>query len=660
MIDQLPIRRWTTRVLAAGAVLAAGCTAAPPSSATQDDELRSAGLLPVKTRIDPACPTRRFVGIRAAAQCPSPHNSRTGRWRVGTPFASMYHQGGLPAQLDRYCMYEWEGSGTPDTRLLPPDGHRRASDWLDPDCQVVAPLGSAFETTLAPSLESAFMKQVQAAPLGVGSAHERASLISIIDASPGTPGNPTAMAGRSTHGYTVGRLARQVACQDPDDTNPARGCMAYLDSPLALPRVDKDTVDYASGGYFGSHVDLAAAIFDAVARYDDQGAAPIHHHILNLSVGWSPQYGGANPTDPRTPAPIRAVYDALEHARCGGALIIAAAGNTTGGPGPHTSGMMYPAAWTTESASCGGHLLVAAGGVNGNDGPLANGRPNSMPRLVVPGQHGVAKDRAFAQYRTYTPALSGTSVSAAVLSGAAAVVWGYNGTLSPEQVIETVYQGAFDLGVPADVCSASSCSVRRVSVCGAIQAACSSGAPACPSPLPTCAPIDAPDAPDPNFGGQPLIANLANSVSTTFSFTAPNQGYVAGCDAYVRASSAVPDEVCPLRFQTTAVARPYVDPQPGVPVCPECFMVLGKSTMTGYFAINPDLPGVAKSVTLDMTVDGESFAFELEPGSWSPGDVFKVVGIPLPKGEVQKAALSYVIVDGGEEAYANTEPLILY
>lgn len=649
------------------AVLGVSC-ASPVSQTAEDDQSVRAGS--ISHRVVPtrdACPERRFVGLRLGATCPAARSSTLGSWRVSSPFKSRYHAGALPAALDGYCQYDWSGRGTPDTTLLPSEARRRATTWLETDCQVVAPLGSAFASVLAPSLRSAFLAQTDSTGLAVNVAsHERASLVSVIDSSAGQPGVGLAHGGRSNHGYTVARVIRQLACADPEDQNPRRGCMAYIDSPLALPRVDADTVDYNQGGYFGSHADLASAIFDAVARFDNQGALPVDRQILNLSVGWSPRWGGQNPRSTQTSAPIRAVFAALEYARCHGALIIAAAGNVEGG-GTSASGLMYPAAWMTETAVCGAQgsapLLYAAGGVNHADDALANGRPAGHPRLVAPSDHAVALDRHTSSNPEYTGSLSGTSVSAAVLTAAAAVVWGYRPTLSPEQVIDTIYAGAVDLGVAADVCAGTNCSVRRISICRAVNAACS-GAPggACPPSLPVCAATNADDAPQAVFDGQPIIDQLAASVTTQFPFAGVDQGFVAACNAHVVAATAVPAEVCPLESRDTWVARPYVDPQPSVPVCPDCFVMHqpSGSGWDGIFPINTDLPATVEKVTIEVVVDGDHHIFGLEPAKWNPGELFKVKDLPIPAGTLSKAALTYVIVDKNGDAYVGTEPLLIY
>lgn len=427
---------------------------------------------------------------------------------------------------------------------------------------------------------------------------------------------------QAAHAEAAGLLVRALLTQGAD-----RGG-DYVDSPLALPRINANTVDPVRGGYFGSQLDLAAAIFDAVARFDAQFILPLDRQILILSVGWSPRWGGTNPRSSQTSAPVRAVFAALQYARCQGALIVAAAGNAEGG-GVTDTGLMYPAAWLTETEVCGAQgsapLLYAAGGVNHADDALANGRPAGQPRLVAPAGHAVVLDRPTSCDPQPNSALSGTSVSAAGLSAAVAVVWGYRPELSIEQVIDTVYAGSVDLGTPADVCATSNCTLRRISLWRVVHEACAGAVEgACPASLAACPAPNTNDAPAAVFDRQPIISKLMASVTTSFPFSGVDQGCVAACDAQVVALSSAPSAVCPLGTRDTWTARPYVDPQPREPVCPESFLMKGPSGWTCFFEVNPGLNAEANKVMLEISVNGDQRIYGLEPGVWSPGDLFKV------------------------------------
>ena len=74
-----------------------------------------------------------------------------------------------------------------------------------------------------------------------------------------------------------------------------------------------------------------------------------------------PEYGGALPAGfndmaeidrerarLQWPADVQAAYVAIRNARCQGALLVAAAGNTSGGQ--NDSGLLFPAAWVEANA----------------------------------------------------------------------------------------------------------------------------------------------------------------------------------------------------------------------------------------------------------------------------------------------------------------------
>ena len=172
---------------------------------------------------------------------------------------------------------------------------------------------------------------------------------------------------------------------------------------------------------------------------------------MNLSLGWDPALGGLETPDSDIPAPALAVRTALEHAVCEGALVIAAAGNRSGGPTEET-GPLLPAAWEERAgptrARCEAlgvttrdqnfplpgqlayrPLVFAAGGVRADDSPLFNSREGSEPRLVAFGDHVKVPAPGAQEGPLWTGLLTGTSVSAAVVSASVAAAWYYVNTI---------------------------------------------------------------------------------------------------------------------------------------------------------------------------------------------------------------------------------------
>ncbi len=117
-------------------------------------------------------------------------------------------------------------------------------------------------------------------------------------------------------------------------------------------------------------------------------------------------------------------------------------------------------------------LVYAVGGVDGRDQPIHNARPLGQPELAAP-SFAVPTTGKATKAVTVGP-FTGTSVSAAVASATAALVWHYKGTLSPVEVVQRLRSSAVLLPKAADFClgGAAGCGqVARISLCGAASGA---------------------------------------------------------------------------------------------------------------------------------------------------------------------------------------------
>jgi len=164
---------------------------------------------------------------------------------------------------------------------------------------------------------------------------------------------------------------------------------------------------------------------------------------------------------------------------------------------------MYPAGWESEAAPSGGACLAdpaqyrplvhAADGLDARRRRLAGARERARSRLTAYAFNAAA-DRAYlapttAPPTTFVPAgpvLTGSSVSAAVTSAAAAAVWYYAPTLSAHEAAAKVYDGALALPATAapDFCLGASCTAwprKQALVCDSIRQVLG-GAVACPPP----------------------------------------------------------------------------------------------------------------------------------------------------------------------------------
>ena len=354
----------------------------------------------------------------------------------------------------------------------------------------------------APAFEQAFFTQIEReASLPTTTAVLDPTKVMILDTSPDGP-FPEPHAGPNEHGLVMGEIVRKLGC--PTIT---AGCNAIVSTRLALSleydQASQTQTPQTGGGQIGQMTDAAVAIANAVDfALGEPGSDNV---ILNLSWGWDGYWGGVitgswQSLDP----PARAIYSAIAYASCKGAITIAAAGNRPGGP-VLTNGAAYPAAWETEPAPDGPRcaafnltpasaagayrpFLHAIGAVDGVDRPLVIERPNSRPRLVSPGDHvSMTRNSPVDHSSAYT----GTSVSAAGTSAAAAILWTYLPHLAGHEIMDIVYNTGVALPLTVDLCHGPTCAPnpRRISICRVTREACTrrgdcSSVPVCGTPNP--------------------------------------------------------------------------------------------------------------------------------------------------------------------------------
>jgi hypothetical protein len=590
---------------------------------------------------------------------------------------------------------------------------------LDPDCQVVAPLGSSATvdagwTTLH---EDFHLQTGQVADLPRRTDLPPAEVrVAVVDSVPHGYSDGDAVRDRLGHGHAMGRIIRELGCPDG-----STACIAQVANHLALPQVTPRVKDLVHGGFFGEQSQLARAIHSAVSDWRSHNAGhvppggsttPQPRLIVNLSLAWEGRYGGPYPGDQveQLPAPVQAIHAAITHAVCRGAVPIAAAGNDPGGPDV-VLGPPFPAGWEskpapgpTECALLEGPgypgqgqypifppasvnayrpLVYAVGGVQGNDQKLASTRPGGRPRLAAPGAHAVASDVDASGGVVHTDVLTGTSVSTAVVSGIAATLWGYRPELPGAQIMELVRQGSVDLGVPADFClGGAPCpwlsgdplrSIRRVSLCQALEAACRGGPGRCPSAPPPCTQRNAYTSPLPQL-------NAAQMEEIESKVTLPVDGSLLNVDlpplpvcrqTALRAFSWSYDEnACPFRQYYGIPLQPWTNPQPSKNPCTLCLVDISDSealspAATVYISIDSEfssrslyspsllLNGVYEiNLTERLALEGQT---EL-----SAGDVIKVANIPLDPAwlPITSAALTMQGEEAGG-AYSTFSELLL-
>jgi subtilisin family serine protease len=379
------------------------------------------------------CPkTNVLVRIPYSGDCPT---------TIGTASTGLWVGGAVTKKLPdireprpRFCTYYWSSAPrTPDTDVLPGEqGH----DWQW-DC------ASVGAHAAQPELYAALAAHGKA-NLGelTWTADVKAPVrVAVIDTAAGSWSDPD----NNPHGKAVGTLIRDTACLNP------AVCPVEVENYLGLPLLRAPMPgqlvirrDLTRGGAFGAHGDLARAIVQAV----DANVGT--RTVINLSVAYDSvellASGEPDPADFENSV----VFDALQYARCHGALILAAAGNGRV-PAIGTQKAALPALWTEQRAfdapTCdarygvashvtSGPLLYAVSAVDFGAKPLLTTRGEGQSVLAALGFAVVRDD----PNGGYTRILSGTSMATATVSAIAAALWARTpaGT-TPDRIIRELY-----------------------------------------------------------------------------------------------------------------------------------------------------------------------------------------------------------------------------
>lgn len=464
--------------------------------------------------------------------------------------------------LDRYCVY---------TATTNPPAPFRKPLGLEAVARDRMALGASGDLDLkvAPDMAEKFLQQAGATfsslELEAGSPTVRLTFLDSQPTQEGVPLQPPADG--SKHGYTLMRLASQLVCTPPGH------CAATIASRRTLnyDRFGPDeNTPSGHGGHLGTVSDLAQAIVDEVDFW--LPTASSSHLILNISLGWD----GEDDLIPIEPT-VQAVYDALGYAADQGVLVIAAAGNRRGGPNP-SQWPLLPAAWERRHWPFGPKRIYAVGGVDWQGVPLSNSRQGGFPRRVAYGDHAVSYLPGLPPDESYTPIYTGTSVSAAVVSSAAAMIWHLRPGLTPREVMRLLRRSGDPLETRADFYGWRDLSplwpapeAKRVSVCAAVKYACEDAPAGCPS---LEQPVDCPP-----WERQPApLAKLFPDADPTPKDYAPGTlppGLTPPCDRLTQVmaeAGSVIQDPCPTDQFGSITGQRWVFPQPPEDPCPGCVM----------------------------------------------------------------------------------------
>lgn len=578
----------------------------------------------------------------------TPHWTRHRMFGDSTPDIAAWSEA-PPGELQRYCSYQYVGSGPIgrehyDELFAAIDAYPgMALESVDLDCRSEAAQGNGLDSpaVLAP-LAEAFLRAIQWIPgsmlrstVGV---RERVE-VAILDTVSRQAAGSEQIQPVHEHGRLMAAIIDEITCADADSA-----CANTIRHHLALPRRAAST-DWVRGGDFGTMGDLATSIVAAVGHWRmDQLADPSapKRLVINASLGWEPDASSSSN------APERALEQALGFAACNGALVIAAAGNVANPAcAAQDTGPLAPASYqlvaAPDAAECArlGYapldpsaypifgearpLVYAAGGVDGRDRPLLNGRPEAMPPLATYAAHA-----SVATEDGYTTPLTGTSVSAAVVSATAGLLWSYAPELTPDQVMGLIYESGIDTGRSADFAFGDATpAVHRVSVCAAMSRLCSSKEDG------RCPELDCADP------------------------SVPADGYLGGYFAAAHAAIADAGDRKRSFFGPVGEApvcestswNEQVQPQPELPACPACGLDSppppdNKGTL--YMTLESEYLGSVVAIIL-TTFDplGRPTSFVLDP--WVIESVndpeVEVTEVELETGPVVHAILTFRLPD---------------
>lgn len=507
--------------------------------------------------------------------------------------------------------------------------------------------------------------------------------ISVIDSSPTLESQLAAITtrGELPHGQVVASILNRLTCPGVPISAVDGACPVRLRTELALPLLLSSTQPGLVTGLtdLGGHTGTLSQLADAIVRAVD--AVPEGLHILNVSLAWHPVHGGAIPgdpsganrrvfaesgdqpwvpgRDPSWPIGVGAVFDALHYARCKGALVVAAAGNATSGA-VGREGMLLPAAWSAlqpgsltpcsslETGLSGSvDSVVHAVGIARDpalyvelDSPT--GRPGGTPPLVAHGHRSLPVDAELrlgnlllpvAQNQTAAAQIgvwpaSGTSFSAPVVSATAAIVWGNFPTLTPEAVIDLIYEKASvtDLEAPVWTWDGWTPSLfdghaRYVRVCDTAGQIVPPGLGCMAPAVPSAAPWLTTDLPV--YDAPVTLSECDGSLLSVYS------------RRLVGASWVQTNRPCPARQLNDLALAGGVHPQGPKDPCPVCSMRLASNQLYVDVAVHTDMT----DLTVYVEVLGVPTYYPIGDQPSAAGRVIEIAGLDLSTLEKQPALM---------------------
>lgn len=592
-----------------------------------DEIIERDGAADVQTGM---CSNKRIVGRLPANQSDCPVRAKwlaTNVLEGGTTFLADNHVD-LHGAGGRFCAYQWNATGSPtqtqvDTLMGTMLGSVRDCMAIKPmsDALPVDPVPTPLNETLAPVLQSLFWDRaggVTSDELESGGLStediRRPVRVSMVDTV------PFAFNGWVTydHGEMLKRMVLDLACPatDPPD------CAVSVVRILGMPRTAPLVVDPVHGGIGATLSDAGAALMEAHRRWQLSGEDGLH--IVNLSLGWIDD--AFNNPGENMNANAEAIHFALQHLACHGEIVVAATGN--GDPLTCSEEAVYPARWQSEPApnavQCAAllnvtvanlpvpipatprPLLYAAAGLTLEDELLPSTPDLSVSPLVAIADHAVGGDTDLATIMT------GTSVAAAVTTAAAAMAGSYNPDGDGWDAMQAVYDGAVpmpaaDMEITLTMPGVHP-EVRRVSMCGALTAACEAwGSCGLDSECSSAYELDM-SALDFDYGGTDWSQNASYGATDDCLLSESICG--ADTEAMAPGNAQQAANACATNYLDPLVA--FVKPQPPKPPCPACTLSTEEQKL--YFTLSNDFAAAnVENVTIHIT-DGDGAEFSVNLG----------------------------------------------
>ncbi len=492
---------------------------------------------------------------------PPPKRTRIDRERQARVNA-LFHEHGL----DRICFYTDQGTGQPFQKPF------KLSN-VGPDKLALTPnaptdLDSLGDQIWAP-LAQHFLNQVGTAQLNSTDNPVRLVFVDTHPTGEGLPAKNPALS--SLHGYGMAHLSYELVCGH--DT-PPQNCPIHIASRLALRYENYDYPDPTdpnatddpgsdNGGHQGRIGDLAIAIAAEIEHWKTLQPRP--KLILSLSVGWDGEYIDPNAhKKEKLDAATQAVYSALDTAHDLGVLVIAAAGNRSGGQTSQEP--LLPAAWEAGDKK----VAYAVGGVDRQGLPLPNARPGGMPVRVAYADHAVVNTSGVAGVLEPTKIYTGSSVAAVVASSTAAVVWHLQPGLTQDQVMDQVDGAAETL---PSYSSSTPPYLKRLSLCRTLNH-CGGG-----NPCSAC-----PNYPAANLSG--IVPNVSSPLPVD-SITINPPSCSPQADTYSKSGKSIlVTSSCPMETLPDMNAPSLTQTQPPDTPCPPCTIA---PTLNQFVSLTPSL-----------------------------------------------------------------------